>query len=281
MPSSPAPPGPAQLPSGVVSLTTDFGITEPFVGLVKAQILARHPAARIVDLTHAIAPFCVEAAAFWIGRSYRFFPPGSLHLVIVDPGVGTSRRILAVAVDGHMFLGPDNGVLGPLAGRTGASVRAVDRASLTALGVAEPSPTFHGRDIFAPLAGALSAGELPFGQLGSACDDWTRPTWPAVERAGTRLRGRVILVDTFGNCFSNIDGKSIVPYEVLKVTFGAHQLAWVRTYGERPAGTGVALINAFGVLEAACVEASAARRLGLAPGAAVEVELGRLSPGVD
>jgi S-adenosylmethionine hydrolase len=270
-------PGHAERASGVVSLTTDFGVTEPFVGLVKAQILARHAGALIVDLTHGIPAFSTEAAAFWVERSACYFPPGSLHVVIVDPGVGTDRRILAVAVDGQLFLAPDNGVLGRLAARAGARVRAVGMSSLVTLGIGEPSPTFHGRDVFAPLAGALSSGQLPFDQFGSACSDWIRPAWPAAERVGRTVHGRVIIVDSFGNCFSNIDSISIISYEVLKITFGTHSLPWVRTYGERPAGTGVALINAFGVLEAACVEGNASSRLGLDLGAPVEVELGRPS----
>ena len=279
MPSSPQVPAGGRSTSGVVSLTTDFGVSEPFVGLVKAQILARHPAARIVDLTHGVPPFSTEAAAFWIERSHRYFPPGSVHVVVVDPGVGTNRRLLAVALDNQLFLAPDNGVLGPLAGRPGAKVRAVAASTLLGLGIREPSPTFHGRDVLGPLAGELSSGEVPFEKLGSPCDDWVRPSWALPEVLGKTVHGRVIIVDHFGNCFSNIEAISIVQYEVMGVSFGGHALPWVRTYGDRPPGTGIALINAFGVLEAAWVEGNACRRLGLAPGSPVEVELGRLPLG--
>jgi len=275
----PAQPGHGEAPSGIVSLTTDFGLTEPFVGLVKAKVLASCPGARIVDLTHGIPAFSTEAAAFWVERSCHDFPPGTLHLVIVDPGVGTDRRILAIHVDGQFFLGPDNGVLAPAAARAGARVRAIEMGSLEALGLGQPSPTFHGRDVFAPLAGALASGSLPFVELGSPCRDWARPNWPGVERTASRVRGRVLLVDSFGNCFSNIDAISIVPYEVRSVTFGTHRLPWVRTYGDRPAGSDVALINAFGVLEAARVQGNASLSLGIAVGTAVEVGLGRVPPG--
>lgn len=279
MPSSPQVPAGGRSTSGVVSLITDFGVSEPFVGLVKAQILARHPAARIVDLTHGVPPFSTEAAAFWIERSHRYFPPGSVHVVVVDPGVGTNRRLLAVALDNQLFLAPDNGVLGPLAGMPGAKVRAVAASTLLGLGIREPSPTFHGRDVLGPLAGELSSGEVPFEKLGSPCDDWARPSWALPEVLGKTVHGRVIIVDHFGNCFSNIEAASIVKYEVMGVLFGGHALPWVRTYGDRPPGTGIALINAFGVLEAAWVEGNACRRLGLAPGSPVEVELGRLPLG--
>jgi S-adenosylmethionine hydrolase len=261
-------------PSGVVSLTTDFGQQDPFAGLVKARILGSHPAARIIDLTHGVAPFSTEAAAFWVERSYRYFPPGSLHLVIVDPGVGTDRRILAVAADKHFFLGPDNGVLAPLAAREGARVRAVAMGSLEAYGIAKPSPTFHGRDVFAPLAGGLSSGKLSFDELGLPCENWLRADWPVPEADTNKIRGRIVLVDSFGNCFSNIEAELINTYEVSSVTFGAHRLPWRRTYAEAPAGSGLALINAFGVLEAACAQGNAARQFGLAPGAQVLVELG-------
>jgi len=279
MPAPPQVPAGGRPTSGVVSLTTDFGVSEPFVGLVKAQILARHPAARIVDLTHSVPPFSTEAAAFWTERSHRYFPPGSVHVVVVDPGVGTDRRLLAVAVDDQLFLAPDNGVLGPLAGLPGAKVRAVAASTLLELGIREPSATFHGRDVLGPLAGELSSGEVPFEKLGSPCDDWVRPGWAPPEALGKTVLGRVIIVDHYGNCFSNIESQSIVPYEVKRVSFGGHALPWVRTYGDRPPGTGIALINAFGVLEAAWVEGSACRQLGLAPGSPVEVELGRPPPG--
>lgn len=279
MPAPPQVPAGGRSTSGVVSLTTDFGVSEPFVGLVKAQILVRHPAARIVDLTHGVPPFSTEAAAFWTERSHRYFPPGSVHVVVVDPGVGTDRRLLAVAVDDQLFLAPDNGVLGPLAGLPGAKVRAVAASTLLELGIREPSATFHGRDVLGPLAGELSSGEVPFEKLGSPCDDWVRPGWAPPEVLGKTVLGRVIIVDHYGNCFSNIESQSIVPYEVKRVSFGGHALPWVRTYGDRPPGTGIALINAFGVLEAAWVEGSACRQLGLAPGSPVEVELGRPPPG--
>ena len=279
MPSSPQVPAGGRSTSGVVSLTTDFGLTEPFAGLVKAQILARYPAARIVDLTHGVPPFSTEAAAFWIERSHRYFPPGSIHLVVVDPGVGTDRRLLAVALDNQLFLAPDNGVLGRLAGMPGARVRVVAASTLLELGIREPSPTFHGRDVFGPLAGELSSGGVAFEGLGSPCSDWIRPSWAVPEVRGQTVHGRVIFADTFGNLFSNIEATSIVPYQIKGVSFGGHTLPWVRTYGDRPPGTGIALINAFGVLEAAWVEGNACSQLGLGPGSPVEVELGRPPPG--
>lgn len=254
-----------------VTLTTDFGLDDPFVGLVKARILAGCPAARIVDLTHALSPYAIEAGAFWIERCSDWFPPGSFHLGIVDPGVGTSRRILAVGTGGQVFLGPDNGLLGPVAARRGAVVRWVDAAVPGRIGLSGVSATFHGRDILGPLLGLLAAGRLAFEDLGAATEAWHRPDWPDVEAGSEGVRGRVILVDRFGNCFSNITSKSLKLVEDPEPVFGGHPLPLVRTYGERPAGSLVALVNSFDVVEAACVAGSAANRLKLGPGAPVEI----------
>lgn len=261
-------------PQGVprlVSLTTDFGLADPFVGLVKTQILRRCPGALIVDLTHEIAPHHVEAAAFWLERSWNHFPAGSVHLVVVDPGVGGSRGLLAVQVAGQSFLGPDNGALGGLASISGSCVRQVSTEILGRLGLTSPSATFHGRDVLAPLVGELAAGRLRFDALGPVVGGWVRRPGPDPVAGHDRVLGRVILVDRFGNCFSNIEAQSLISHEVRLVRFGGHCLPLVRSYVERPPGTDVALINAFGVLEAARVQGRAADALGLGPGSPVEV----------
>jgi S-adenosylmethionine hydrolase len=259
--------------SAIVTLTTDFGLSEPFAGLVKAQVLSRNPAATIVDLTHGIAAYDTQAAAFWIERSYRYFPAGSLHVVVVDPGVGTSRRILAVSCRDQLFLGPDNGVLGTLAAIPGAETRSVDLEGLGRLALPEPSPTFHGRDLFGPLAGELSSGRLDFPALGKLCRDWLPPTWSEPVTTADAVHGHVIIVDRFGNCFSNIEALSLPVSRIASVRFGGHELALARTYGDRPRGSAIALVNAFGVLEAACVEERACERLAIGPGTPVEVRL--------
>lgn len=255
----------------LVSLTTDFGLADPFVGLVKAQILGRCPQALLVDLTHGIAPQRVEEAAFWVERSWRHFPAGTLHLVVVDPGVGSPRRLLAVRLAGQLFLGPDNGALGGLAASPGAEVRNVSAGTLDRLGLAKPSATFHGRDVFAPLAGELAAGRLTFEALGLPAGSWVPRPGPDPAPVADGVLGRVVLIDHFGNCFSNIDAELIVVHDIEEVRFGGHALPIVRTYADRPAGTDVALVNAFGVLEAARVEGRADAALGLRPGSPVAV----------
>ena len=255
----------------IISLTTDFGLADPFVGLVKAQILQRCPHARLIDLTHQIGPHRVEEAAFWLERSWRFFPVGTLHLVVVDPGVGSERGLLAVSAAGHVFLGPDNGVLGGVAEASGATVRSVTPQTLDGLGLVAPSATFHGRDVFAPLAGELAAGRLSFEALGPEAPRWAGRPGPAPAVSDGGVVGRIVVIDRFGNCFSNIDVEAITRHEVASVSFGDHTLPLVRTYADRPPGSDIALINAFGVLEAARVQGNAAQALGLRPGSPVTV----------
>lgn len=265
------------MPNGIVTLLTDFGSREPFVGAMKGRILSACPEARIVDLSHELAAYRVAEASFWIERLRLDFPPGTVHLAIVDPGVGTQRRLIAVELDGQVLLGPDNGLLGGLASLPGARVRAASPGVLLRLNPA-PSATFHGRDLLAPLAGRLAAGRICFGEIGNKVNDAQPSVMPKARRGAERIEGEVLLLDRYGNVFSNIE---ITPEELMRVraaTFGGRALAAVRTYGEAPRGSCVSLVNAFGVVEAACVEGSAATVLGLGPGDPVEIRLAKHAP---
>jgi hypothetical protein len=262
----------------VVSLLTDFGSSEPFVGLVKARILGCCPDAAIVDLTHELPPFAIEAAAFWIARAFGYFPAGSVHVCVVDPGVGTARRILLVEHAGQYFLAPDNGLLTDIADGEGATVRAVDLRVPERWGLGPPSATFHGRDLFAPLAGRLADGSIGPEELGRPVQDWLRLDRLPVEISPSRIQGRILFADRFGNIFSNIELVSLVHSTAWQVYAGGRAVPWVRTYGNGTPGSLVALENAFGVLEIACVHGSAALALGSGPG--TQVELRRLeAPG--
>jgi S-adenosylmethionine hydrolase len=265
-------------PSGVITITTDFGHQGPFVGVMKGVILSRFADARIIDLTHEIVVHWPAEAGFWLVRAFGYFPPGSVHVAVVDPGVGTSRDIIAVAAGGHWFLAPDNGLLAPIVGRhREASVVKLSAARLTKFGIHSPSATFHGRDIFAPIAAELAAGRCVVTDLGERVDSVV-PAWvdePNVEQGS--VSGVVITVDHFGNLITNIDGALIESYREPRVHAGNHTFPLLRTYGDTQPGQYLALVNSFGVIEIARAEQSAADGLGLGRGAPVVVRDGALA----
>src|SRR5215470_15426662 len=157
----------SQRPSGVITITTDFGHQGPFVGVIKGCMLARFPEARLVDLTHEIVVHWPAEAGFWLARAFGYFPAGTVHVAVVDPGVGTSRNILAVRAQNHVFLAPDNGLLAPVVARhPDAEVIRLEGSQLARFGLHRPSATFHGRDIFAPIAAEIAAGRCVPADLG-------------------------------------------------------------------------------------------------------------------
>ena len=250
---------------GVITITTDFGHKGPFVAVMKGVILSRFPEATIVDLVHDIPAQWPPEAGFWVSRSYRWFPAGSIHLAIVDPGVGTERDILVVRHDGHTFMAPDNGLLGPLLDNAPAA--RVYRLDIDTLGLPVPSATFHGRDIFAPVAADMAAGRVDLDDVATETQDWI-PGWIEEPQAGAqRVAGVVITVDTFGNLISNIDGPLLDNMAEPVVHIAGHQVPMRRTYGEAQPGEYLGLINSFGVVEVARAEGSAAEGLGTARGA--------------
>ena len=195
----------------IVTLTTDFGLADEFVGIMKGVILGLEPAARVVDLSHQIVSHDVRQAAFLLGSAYRFFPAGTVHLAVVDPGVGSLRRIVLIEAGGQLFLAPDNGLLS-LVMLEADSVRAwqVENRELF---LAEVSATFHGRDILAPVEAHLARGVGP-GKVGGplAPGDLVRlaDLLPEVDRGLGRIVGRVEQVDRFGNLVTNIPGRLLV-----------------------------------------------------------------------
>jgi len=258
-------------PCGVISITTDFGHKGPFIGTMKGMILMRFPAARIVDLTHETLVHWPAEAGFWIARSYRYFPGGTLHVAVVDPGVGTQRDIIVLEHDGHAFLAPDNGLLGGLALAAGARAYRLDSGRLQRYAIVQPSATFHGRDIFAPLAAELAAGRARPSDLGPPTSDIV-PSWlEEPEVTGQRVAGVVVTIDHFGNLITNIDASILTAFRHAVVQAGGHELPLKRTYGDVRPGQYLALVNSFGVLEIARAEQSAAEGLGLGRGAPITV----------
>ncbi|NNC76924.1 MAG: SAM-dependent chlorinase/fluorinase [Woeseiaceae bacterium] len=258
--------------SGIITITTDFGHKGPFAAVMKGMILGRFPDAKVVDLAHDIPAQWPPEAGFWVRHAYRYFPPGTVHLAIVDPGVGTEREILLVEHDGHVFIAPDNGLLGGmLDAAPDASVYHLRQSSLGGLGIRNPSATFHGRDIFAPLAAEIAAGRLQAADVGRPTQDWV-PSWlDEPVRHANSIRGVIVTVDAFGNLISNIDAALIDEFQSPVAHIGGHTIPMLKTYGRAKPGDLLALVNSFGVVEIAKAEGSAAEGLGLERGAPVTI----------
>jgi S-adenosyl-L-methionine hydrolase (adenosine-forming) len=257
-------------PSGVITLLTDFGLSDPFVGIMKGVIVSSFRQAQIVDLCHGIAPQALSEAAFWLERSYAWFPLGTVHVAVVDPGVGSARRVLALQSSGHTFLAPDNGLLATsLLESADARVHAVD---LARLGIEPPSATFHGRDVFAPIAAQLASGALSVSALGDPAK--AQPCVlepPAIE--GDVMAGRVITVDRFGNLITNLDRSLIEATRARHVVLGTRSIPLARTYSDARPGELLALLNAFDVVELAVRDGNAEQQLGVGRGTPVSLPL--------
>ena len=264
---------------GILTLLTDFGTADYYVGAVKGTVLRLAPGARIVDLSHEVAPGDVEGAADLLAAAAPVFPAGTLHLAVVDPGVGSGRRILVVEAAGQRFLAPDNGLLTPFLGAGSATPPAFRAWSVEREELFLPSPgaTFHGRDRFAPVAAAFLRGEAP-ASLGPEVADPVRldPPPPRREAAGERvtLRGRVVRVDRFGNLVTDLpaawlDGGELDAAEVA----GRRIRRRVGHYAELPPGEPGALIGSLGTVELSLPGESLAELWGVARGAPVSVML--------
>ena len=255
-------------PSGVITITTDFGHKGPFAAVMQGVIIDRFPDARVIDLAHDIPAQWPPEAGFWVSRAYPYFPRGTVHVAIVDPGVGTERDILVVEHDEHYFLAPDNGLLARMLDDTeGARVFKLDMTILDSFGIASPSATFHGRDIFAPIAAELAAGRTTPAAVGKETAEWI-PAWldnPDV--TADRIAGVIVTVDSFGNLISNIDGELLEGFSEPVAHIGGHAIPMLQTYGRAQPGDYLALINSFDVVEIARAEGNAADGLGVDRGA--------------
>ena len=235
----------------IITLRTDFGLADSYVAEVKGVLLSRAPGATLVDVTHRVPPGDVRAGQYLLARAWHRFPPGTVHLAIVDPGVGTTRRALAATAGGHWFVAPDNGLLSFL-----------DSPRFVSLPIAaDAAPTFHGRDVFAPAAAAL-ASSTPLERLGSPITDATHAPLPTPDHDGTALMGEVLYVDRFGTLISNIPGPDVEPGVRIRVA-GTDVGALRRTFGDVERGTLVAFVGSGGTVEVAVRDGSAARLLGV------------------
>jgi S-adenosylmethionine hydrolase len=257
--------------NGLVTLTTDFGLREPFVGIMKGVMLAHARQLRFIDMAHDVSAFQPVEAGFWLAGALRYFPSGTVHVAVVDPGVGTPRALLIALSNDQALLAPDNGLLAPLAVRRRIDrIIRIDPARLVQFGVSDVSATFHGRDVFAPLAAAIAAGRCDPVDLGEEIDSIDMTGWPATTpRADGGMAGVIVAVDRFGNLISNIEATTVVALTNPTVHIGGLRLPLRRTYGESAAGEYLGLINSFEVLEVACSRGNAAAGLKQGVGAPI------------
>ena len=257
-----------------VTLLSDFGTRDGYVGALKGSLLQRAPGARLIDLSHDIAPGAIASGAFVLAQAAPHFPSGTVHLAVVDPGVGSLRRAIACEIGGHHYVAPDNGLL-TLVLDLGGTVRA-HLISRSELWNSEVSPVFHGRDIFAPVAGHLAGGGR-LAEVGPSIDPLTlvRLPEPEVRSLDAALVGEVVHVDRFGNLITNLRRQADERADML-VEAAGRTLQLRRAYVDVPQGELLALVGSSGRVEIACNGASAAKVLGAEVGAVVVLRtLGR------
>ena len=278
----------------IITLTTDFGTSDIYVGVMKGVILNINPNAQIVDITHAITPQNIHEAAFTINSAYRFFPKGSIHVIIVDPGVGSDRQAMVCQTDDVFFVCPNNGVLSYLLQHLESEE--VDTAEAVAIDnpnyiLPRVSNTFHGRDIFAPVAAHLSLG-VSLAKIGTPIQNLIRFPFPAIHTTQETLTGEIISVDSFGNLITNITESMLADFLLssesnedtvkeldkhivsaqFEIIAGSTSLNKLNgTYAESTAGKPLAIIGSFGLLEIAVNLGNAEAHLGLKSGDKVVV----------
>ena len=245
--------------SGIVTLTTDFGTEDSYVGAMKGVVLTLAPLARIVDITHDIPPQLIERGAIALAEAAPYFPDGTVHVGVVDPGVGTERRPIAIATSRAFFVGPDNGLLSLAASPVGESVRVYELTN-ERFRLPNASTTFHGRDIFAPAAAHLAAGGA-IEELGETRREFATLILQEPERREREIAGRVIYADRFGNLVTNILSRDVGPNgraELGRIALGPI----ATTYGVVQSGHPVAVFGSNGRIEIAVRDGSAVERFG-------------------
>lgn len=243
--------------AAAITLTTDFGVSSAYVAQMKGVLLQRAPGAPLVDVTHAVPPQDILAGALVLEDALRWFPPGSVHVGVVDPGVGTRRRIIAGRLGDGFFVGPDNGLFSLAGAALGfRELVVVERSEYW---LSEVSATFHGRDVMAPVAAALYGGTA-LHQLGTGAIDWVRLQIDPPEQRDGVMTGQVLIADSFGNLITNLRSADVQSARRARVA--GHDVRIVRTYGDAHAGDAIALIGSSGRLEIAIANGNAAERFG-------------------
>jgi len=260
-------------PNGIITLTTDFGTTDIFVGVMKGVILNINPEAKIIDITHDIKPQDVCSGAFLLNSAYRYFPAGTIHMAVIDPGVGSARRAIAVETERYYFVAPDNGLLSYVLGNE--TVRYTTNLTNPKYFLPQVSNTFHGRDIFAPVAAHISRG-VSLNSLGEKITNITQIPISTPHISESEIIGKIIYIDRFGNLITNISyqlfesvrkGRS---FTIFVKDRKVQQIC--RAYTESSAGEILAIFSSFGNLEIAINERNAAETLGVKKGEPIRIQ---------
>jgi len=262
--------------SGFITLLTDFGLSDAYVGMMKGVIAQINSKATVIDLCHQVNPQEIKEAAFLLASSYSFFPPGTIHVAVVDPTVGGQRKPICLQAGAFYFIGPDNGVLSIASSRAGIKEMRVLESETFFLKTV--SRTFHGRDIFAPAAAHLSAG-ADFNSVGPKVRSIKRISLPTPQVRSGFIKGSILYRDRFGNLISNIAPETIAKafpdpkYNRLLISIGGRSIRGLsRAYYEVPTGSTIALFSSYGFLEIAVRDGNAADMLQVGKGASIVVE---------
>jgi len=255
----------------VVTLTTDFGLSDHYVGVMKGIVLGVCPQARIVDISHEVTPFEIPEGAYLIAQAYRHFPKGTVHVVVVDPGVGSLRRPILMEAAGQSFIAPDNGVLAMVYSREKHKIRIIANERYFRKPV---SKTFHGRDIFAPVAAHIAAGVAP-ARMGKLINDYLRPAFEKPVQSGKHMwNGRILKIDRFGNVITNFHVEDFPDLDRRSFTMNVGARATgvlVHSYSEAAPGELFVIAGSSGYLEVSVNQGSAAKLLGCHSGSAAEL----------
>ncbi|MDE0010482.1 MAG: SAM-dependent chlorinase/fluorinase [Candidatus Poribacteria bacterium] len=271
------------IPPRIITLTTDFGTSDAYVGVMKGVILGINPSVQVVDITHAVPPQDVHEAAFLINSAYHYFPKGTIHLIVVDPGVGSDRQAIVCQTDRAFFVCPDNGILTYLLEEienSGQHPGNIVKIENRAYYLPEVSQTFHGRDIFAPVAAYLSLG-VTLAEIGPFVPNLVRLPIPTLEISDDKLIGEIIKTDSFGNAITNISESLLSRLKIVsgwnisncEIRVGGIRLKGLnRAYAESAIGKPLAIIGSSGLLEIAVNGGSAETILRLKRGDTVVIQ---------
>jgi len=250
----------------LIALITDFGLKDWFVGTMKGVIQKIAPDTSVIDLTHGIPAGDIRAGAFALAAASQYFPSGTIYVGVVDPGVGGERAGLIIETENGYFIGPDNGLFSyALRGERLKSIRKIQNPRFQ---LANVSQTFHGRDVFAPVAAHISRG-VPLSQFGTRVHDFEQLDWPEIKITATGLRGQVVYIDHFGNAITNVTGSSVLNSGAQKIRVGQKLVPIEPSYAAVKAGKPVAVIGSSGLLEIAINSGNAAKSLKLKIGSSV------------